>query len=309
MDVYLDDILIYADTLEKHIENAITVMDILKHEKLYLAKGKLQFLQPVLHLLGHIIDNDGIRMDPDKVDSVQKWKVPTNRDLLRGFLGSVGYLSDDIPGVRVPMGILTALTGDTVPFRWGYTEQRAFIDVKNLVQASRDQHRVPLTYGEDADPIWMITDGCATGISGVVAQGPEWKTARVAAFYSAKLNPAQQNYAVHEIEMLAGVETMLRHRDILQGVRFKWVTDHKGLTYFLNQKNLSGCQARWLEKIGPFDFEVVYVPGSENVVADALSRIYSNEAPGIIRAKSEYTYHDVINDDVNLGMGDMPILA
>jgi len=207
------------------------------------------------------------------------------------------------------MGILTALTGDTVPFRWGYTEQRAFIDAKNLVQASRDQHRVPLTYGEDADPIWMITDGCATGISGVVAQGPEWKTARVAAFYSAKLNPAQQNYAVHEIEMLAGVETMLRHRDILQGVRFKWVTDHKGLTYFLNQKNLSGCQARWLKKIGPFDFEVVYVPGSENVMADALSRIYSNEAPGIVRAESEYTYHDVVNDDVDIGMGEIPILA
>jgi len=309
MDVYLDDILIYADTLEEHESNVITVLDILIREKLYLAKGKLQFLQQVLSLLGHVIDDDGIRMDSEKVDSVQNWKVPTNRDLLRGFLGSVGYLADDVPGVRILMGILTTLTGDMVPFRWGYTEQWAFIDVKNLVQASRDRHRVPLSYGEEADPIWMITDGCATGVSGVIAQGPDWKTAKVAAFYSAKLNPAQQNYAVHEIEMLAGVETMLRHQDILLGVRFKWVTDHKGLTHFLNQKNLSGRQARWLEKIGPFDFEVVYVPGSENVIADALSRIYSNEAPGIIRAKSEYTYYDIVNDDVNVGMGEMPILA
>ena len=48
-------------------------------------------------------------------------------------------------------------------------------------------------------------------------------------FYSDKLNSAQQNYPVHEIEMLAGVETMLRHHDILQGVKFKWITDHKGL--------------------------------------------------------------------------------
>jgi RNase H-like domain found in reverse transcriptase len=57
---------------------------------------------------------------------------------------------------------------------------------------------------------------------------------------------------------------MLRHSDILQGARFKWVTDHKGLTHLLNQKNLSGRQARWLEKISSFDFEVVYVPGEEN---------------------------------------------
>ena len=62
-------------------------------------------------------------MDTEKVDSVLNWKVPTNRDLLRGFIGSVGYLADDIPNVRIPMGVLNAITGDTVPFRWGYTEQ------------------------------------------------------------------------------------------------------------------------------------------------------------------------------------------
>jgi len=89
----------------------------------------------------------------------------------------------------------------------------------------------------------MVTNGCATGISGVVSQGPKWKTAKVAAFYSAKLNPAQQNYPTHEIEMLVGIETMMHYRDLLQGARFKWITDHKGLIHLLNQKNLSGRQA------------------------------------------------------------------
>jgi hypothetical protein len=87
------------------------------------------------------------------------------------------------------------------------------------------------------------TDGCSTGISGLISQGEDWKNAKVTAFYSAKLNPAQQNYPVHEIEMLAGVETMLRNTDVLQGTKFKWLTDHKGLIYLLNQKNLSGRQA------------------------------------------------------------------
>jgi hypothetical protein len=73
MDVYLDDIIIYSETL---------------------SKAKLRFIAPELHLLGRIIDDNGIRMDPDKVDNVLNWKTPTNRDLLRGFLGSVGYLFD-----------------------------------------------------------------------------------------------------------------------------------------------------------------------------------------------------------------------
>ena len=146
----------------------------------------------------------------------------------------------------------------------------------------------------------------------MVVQGQDWKMAKVAAFYSAKLNAAQQNYPVHEIEMLAGVETMLHHIDILQGVNFKWSTDHKGLTYLLNQRNLSGRQARWLEKISSFSYEVVYIAGSENVVADALSHIYSNDLPGTVQAKSEYTYHDVVDDDtssVNPLFEGLPVLA
>lgn len=312
MDIYLDDIIIYSDTLKDHVKHVKLVIDILKREKLYLSKSKLHFIQKELKVLGRVIDDEGICMDPDKVDSesVIAWKVPTNRDLLRGFLGSVGYLADDVPGVRVPMGVLSALTGDTVPFRWMYMEQRAFEDVKRLVQGARDHRRVPLDYWEGAPTIWMVTDGCATGVSGVVSQGPEWQTARIATFYLAKLNSAQQNYPVHEIEMLAGIETMLHHKDLLQGVKFKWITDHKGLTHLLNQKNLSGRQARWLEKISSFDFEVVYVPGSDNVVADVLSRIYSNDQPGTVRARSEYTYHDVVDDDGDVAFTDVqPVLA
>ncbi|KAJ2911813.1 hypothetical protein MD484_g8600, partial [Candolleomyces efflorescens] len=297
MDIYLDDIVIYSDTVEDHIEHIRTIFQVLKREQLYLGKDKLRLFARELDILGRIVDDEGIRMDPSKVDSVLAWKTPTNRDLLRGFLGSVGYLADDVPGVRIPMGVLSAITGDTVPFRWGYTEQRAFEDVKRLVHDAREHRRVPLDYSEGAPPIWLVTDGCATGVAGIVSQGDDWKTAKVAAFYSAKLNSAQQNYPTHEIEMLAGVESMLRNADILQGVRFRWVTDHKGLVHLLNQKNLSGRQARWLEKISTFDFKVEYIPGAENVLADSLSRMYSNDAPGTVRARTEYTFHDVTDDD------------
>jgi hypothetical protein len=199
-------------------------------------------------------------MDPYKVDTVLNWKTPTNRELLREFLGSSCYLADDVPNARIPIGILHNLTSDSVPFRWDFTAQRAFEDIKRLIADVRGHHRKALNYKEGAPPIWLVTDGCSSGIAGVVCQGDNLRGAKVAAFFSAKLNSAQQNYPVHEIEMLAGIEVMLCHRDILQG-----------LIHLINQKNLSGRQARWIEKISSLDFEVRYIPGTENILADTLS--------------------------------------
>lgn len=142
-----------------------------------------------MKVLGRIIDHNGIRIDPDKVDAVVNWKPPTNRDLLHGFLGSVGYLADDLAKVRIPMGVLHGITGDTVPFRWDFTHQRAFEDIKRIAQVGHDHHQVPLDYGPDKPQVWMTTDGCSSGIAGVVSQGEDWKT-DIAAFYSTKLNSA-----------------------------------------------------------------------------------------------------------------------
>ena len=209
MDVYLNDIVIYSQTLEEHVEHVKEVLSILWHKKFYLSAEKLWFLCPKMKILGHIVNDDGIWMDPDKVDQVLHWKTPTNRDLLHGFIGSIGYLADDIYKVHVPMGVLSAVTGDSVPFHWTQTEQRAFDQVKCYVQACMKHSRKLLEYGPDAAPVWYMTDACINGIAGIIAQGKDWKSSRVAAFFSAKMTPAQQNYPVHEQEMLAGIEGML----------------------------------------------------------------------------------------------------
>ena len=65
-----------------------------------------------------------------------------------------------------------------------------------------------------------MTDTSALGIGGIVSQGIDWKDSKIAAFFSVKLNPAQQNYSVHNVELLASIETMLRHKNLLQGTHF-----------------------------------------------------------------------------------------
>ena len=168
--------------------------------------------------------------------------------------------------------------------------------------------RKPLEYGPNAAPVWYMTDACINGIAGVIAQGQDWKSSRVAAFFSAKMTSAQQNYPVHEQEMLAGVEGMLRYRDVLQGAKFTWLIDHKGLIHLYGQMNLSGRQVRWLEKISKFDFDIRYVPGVENILPDALSHVYSADAPGTVRAPSEYTqFADHGITATMVGLVSMPV--
>ena len=114
--------------------------------------------------MGQVVDDDGIRMDPAKVDKILAWKTPMNRDALRSFLGAVGFLADDIYNVRVPMGTLTEITEDTVPFRWGPTQQRAFDEVKRYVSNCAKHSRVPLNYDARADPIWLMSDTSGKGV-------------------------------------------------------------------------------------------------------------------------------------------------
>ena len=154
---------------------------------------------------------------------------------MRGFLGSVGYLADDITSVCIPMGLLHSMTAVDKPFVWTDTHQQALEQVKREGENFCNHHCVPSRYGSDELDINLVTDASQMGVAGVISQGNDWKKAKVAAFFSAKLNSAQQNYLVHKQEMLAGLETMKRYRDLLLGTHFYWYTDHKGLIYLMKQ--------------------------------------------------------------------------
>jgi len=230
------------------------------------------FFANELKILGHVIDDKGIRMDPHKVDKVLNWKTPTNKDLLRSFIGAVGFLAPDCKGIRIPMGHLSSLTAETRLWKWDDTAQRSFDNVKRIVDEHRNKRQKALNYTKGADPIYVTTDGCLTGGGGYVSQGMDPESADVVAFWSGKWNAAQQNYPVHEQELLALVETLKRFRGVLHGTQFVVRTDHKALEYFLKQRNLSARQHRWLDVLSEFNFEIQYIPGETNRFADTGGR-------------------------------------
>jgi len=293
MDVYLDDIIIYSDTVQDHIKHCRTVFEILRHEKLYLTTAdKLQFFANKLKILGHVIDEYGIAMDPHKIESVLNWKTPTNKELLNGFIGSVGFLAGNCDGIRIPLGILSDVAGTSAPWRWTSIEDLALQKVKSIVHEHRENRRFAIDYSPNAPPVNVNPDACLTGAGSTVSQGEDLKTAKIIAFWSGKFNDAQRNYPVHERELLAIVETLKRFRHLLLGIRFRVFTDHKPLEYLLTQKNLSSRQQRWIDILNDFDFEIIYIPGEANIIADALSRMYSFDPPSIVRAPSEFVHDD-----------------
>jgi len=103
MDIYLDNIVIYLDSAEEHVKHVKIVIDTLQDNHFYLGEHKLQFFKDELAILGHIVDNGGIHLDPHKVDRVVNWKTPTSKELLMQFIGSVGYLASRCEGVCVNM--------------------------------------------------------------------------------------------------------------------------------------------------------------------------------------------------------------
>ena len=125
-----------------------------------------------------------------------------------------------------------------------------------------------------------------------MSQGEDPSKAKVIGFWSGKWNSAQQNYPMHEQELLALVKTLKQFRGILHGTEFTVQMDHKALTHLMKQRDLSPRQHRWLDVLNKFDFRIEYIPGETNEFADALSRIYSDEQEGVVRAESEY-----INDE------------
>ncbi|PIL23014.1 hypothetical protein GSI_14321 [Ganoderma sinense ZZ0214-1] len=292
MDVYLDDIVIYSNTIEDHMRHVRLIFDILRREKFFLGADKMNFFAKKLKLLGHILDDKGIAMDPHKVDSVMNWKLPMNKSLLSSFLGAVGFLAPDCEGIRIPMAVLSQLASPSKSWQWTDMHQRVFEQVKATVHKWRHNRRTALNYAEGVPCINLVTDASLTGASGYISQGDDLATAQVVTFWSGKFNSAQQNYPVHEQELLAIVESMKRFRPLLYGAKFRICTDHQALEHLMRQRNLSPRQHRWMDILNEFNFTVYYIPGETNTLADALSRIYSDEPLGIVRASSEYVGDD-----------------
>ena len=267
--VFLDDILIYSDTLEEHQRHVELVLQRLRREKLYAKRSKCALFQREVEFLGHYVGVDGVRVMEDKLQAVTDWPVPSCVRDVRAFLGLTGFYRRFIRGYNQTALPLTALTRTVTgaPFSWGTAQQIAFVELKRLLQ-NAPILRLP----DPALPYVLHTDASGFAV-GAVLQQDQGAGLQPIAFMSKNMSDAETRYPVHEQELLAIVSALTGWSHYLDGaVSVRVLTDHKSLVYFQTQPMLSGRQARWLETLSRFAFDIEYVKGATNVVADALSR-------------------------------------
>jgi hypothetical protein len=273
--VYLDDIVIWSNSLEEHKRNIQLILSALRKANLYCSLKKSTLFATDIKFLGHRISQRGIEADPAKVDRVLNWPVPKSAKEVRRFLGLTRYISSFLPDLAEHTSVLNALTKKecNIDFpAWNEHHQYAFDSIKRLV-LSRDclttiDHKEP---GDNK--IFVTCDASKRRTGAMLSFGPSWETARPVAFESRALKGAELNYPVHEQEMLAIVRALKRWKTDLIGSHIYVYTDHKTLQNFNIQKELSRRQARWMEFLSQFDYSILYINGPDNTVADALSRL------------------------------------
>ena len=229
--------------------------------------------------MGHVVSENGLSPDPAKVQAVANWRVPTNVIEVRSFLGLAGYYRRFIKDFARIAAPLTNLTRKNHPFTWSLREGEAFNALKTVLQQAP-----VLQLADQTRPYIVTTDASDYAMGAVLSQ--VWDDGEhPVAFESRKMNPAEQNYPTHERELLAVIHALRTWRHYLLGRQFTIVSDHHSLKFLQTQPQLSRRQARWLELLAEFDFEIVHRPGKSNVVADALSRLNNIEVQelGIVK--------------------------
>jgi hypothetical protein len=266
--IYLDDIIIFSQNEEEHKEHLRQVFDIIRVNKLYIKPEKCEFFVNRISFLGHIVSDKGIEMDPEKVKAVVDWPPLKNQKEAQSFLGLANYYRRFVEGFSGIVKPITDLIKKTVKWDWGKEQTDAFYKIKEAITSS------PLLRLPDPDlPFTVTTDASDYAIGAVLTQKfPDTNFDHPIAFHSKKLKPSEMNYPAWAKEMFAIVDALRVWRPYLDGQKFTIVTDHQALTHFNSQVKVSRHQARWLEFLQEFDYNLIYKPGTTNRVADPLSR-------------------------------------
>ncbi|GKB64488.1 putative nucleotidyltransferase, ribonuclease H [Tanacetum coccineum] len=260
--VFINDILIHSKTQEEHVEHLRLVLKLFKKEKLYAKFSKCEFWLREVQFLGHMINGNGIHVDPSKIKAVKNWKALRTPTEVRSFLRLARYYRRFIKNFSKIAKSLTILTQKSMTFDWGEEQELAFQTLKDKLC------NVPvLALPDGSEDFIVYYDASGIGLGCVLMQ-----RGKVIAYASRQLKINEQNYTNHDLELGAVVFVLKIWRHYLYGTKSIIYTDHKSLQHIFSQKELNMRQRRWIELFSDYDFQIRYHPGKANVEADALSK-------------------------------------
>lgn len=269
---YLDDVLVWSQTWEEHIEKLSTVLGKIRHSNLKLGLSKCQFGVDEVEYLGSTIKNGMLAISEQRVETLRSLPRPATVTELRRALGAFAFIQRWLPGLAAVNGPLYEAVGGVGRRRLTWTKDMAmaFSRLKDLTA-----NAVALKIPDMERTFVLVTDGSDQGVGALLAQEEGGELVPVA-FYHHALAKAQKKYNTTEKELLAVVLAIKKFR-IYLGKRFRLITDHAAITYMktMDLNDEKGRKARWVEYLQQYDMELIHRSGKskEMSMADYLSRI------------------------------------
>ena len=269
--VIRDDILVVgygatdAEAQSDHDRNVTRLLERARQVNLKLNKSKVKLRKTEVKFMGHVISNEGLKPDPDKVSAIKNMPKPTSNSEVQTLLGFVNYLSKFLPKLSDVSAPLRELTISRAKFTWARQHDEAFATIQQLVI----QHPVLKFYNEEEEAT-IQTDASDKGLGAVLLQNGQ-----PVAFASRTLSKTEQRYATIEKECLAIVFGCERFNQYLaRREKIHIETDHKPLESIFRKSLLAApCRLqRMLLRLQRYNLAVKYKPGSQMVLADHLSR-------------------------------------
>ena len=264
---YIDDLLIASENHEQHIQHLKDVLTKLKLAKFTVNLQKTEFFKQEIKFLGHILTTQGIRPDPDKVIAIQNFPTPRKIKDLRAFLGLCNFYRKFQSHYAELVQQLTHLLRKNNKWQWGEAEEKVFKLIKE-----KFLEEIVLCHPDFSKTFILQTDCSDLGLGGVLFQEDEEKNHRVITFLSRALHGPEVRYTTTEKELLAVIYCLKKVRLYVTGRAFVIRTDHRALEFLKPQGTLNDRLTRWLLYLQNFDYTIEHVKGSENKVADILSR-------------------------------------
>ncbi|KAL4311338.1 hypothetical protein GQ457_01G019850 [Hibiscus cannabinus] len=271
LEIFMDDFSTFGEDFDSCLSNLEKVLKRCKETNLVLNWEKCHFMVDEGIVLGHKISSKGMEVDKAKIEVISKLPPPTTVKGIRSFLGHAGFYRrfiEDFSKITKP---LCSLLEQGRPFEFDKDCTKAF----NLLK----QKLVTAPIVEPPDwklPFELMCDASDYAVGAVLGQ-KKGKIFHPIYYASKTLNDAQVNYTTTEKEMLAVIFAFDKFRSYLIGTKVIVHTDHSAIKYLLSKKDAKPRLIRWILLLQEFDIEIIDRKGTENQVADHLSRLENKD--------------------------------